>query len=217
MKVPKWLKCYLDEQGVSDIEKAIASAESQTSGEIVPMIVRRSSTVGHVAPLCVGILVILYMALNGAFYRGQIMGDAPWLSVLDVVILILAGNLLSQLMWVQRLLTSKEDRHSQVNMRAELEFFEHGLHKTDGATGVLLFVSVMEHRAVVLADKSIAEKMPPDTWQQVVDLILGGIKKKNMGQGFSDALKKCGEILTPHFPIAPDDKNELRDHLIIED
>jgi putative membrane protein len=75
----------------------------------------------------------------------------------------------------------------------------------------------MEHRAVVLADHSIAEKLDSAIWQEVVDLMIAGVKRGDLAAGMTQAIQRCGELLTPHFPIEGDDANELRDHLVVKE
>ena len=215
--VPNWLKSYLSDDGSARIQKAIEQAESKTSGEVVPMIVRASSTVGHVPPMMLAILVIAFLLVDGFELQANLLGDHPLLILVDMIVLILLANGLAQLTWVQRLLTSRADRIAQSETRAELEFYEAELNRTKDATGILLFVSLMEHRVTVLADKGISEKVPAETWTEVDKLIISGIKSKDMAKGFESAILKCGEILAPHFPIQPDDKNELSDKLIIKE
>lgn len=70
---------------------------------------------------------------------------------------------------------------------------------------------------MVLADKKIAEKLPRETWQGVCDLMIAGIKKKDLAGGLINALNKSGELLQPLFPIKPDDINELPNELIIKE
>ena len=89
--------------------------------------------------------------------------------------------------------------------------------QTRDATGILLFVSLMEHRAVVLADKAIDERVPNDTWEEVNRLIVQGIKRGHVGLGLATAVTRCGEILASEFPITNDKINELHDTLVIKE
>jgi putative membrane protein len=75
----------------------------------------------------------------------------------------------------------------------------------------------MEHRAVVLADHAIAEKVDAKVWQELVDLMIQGVKRGDLADGMTQAIQRCGELLTPNFPIAEDDVNELRDHLVVKE
>ena len=69
----------------------------------------------------------------------------------------------------------------------------------------------------MLADHSIAEKLDGEIWQELVDLMIQGVKRGDLAEGMAQAIQRCGELLTPHFPIADDDANELRDHLVIKE
>ena len=215
--IPKWARGYLRPDRVRLIEEAVAEAESKTSGEIVPMIVRRSSTVGHVPVIVLCVLVILFLLFDGPTHQARWLG-AHWAWYLaDVFVVLAISSFLSRWSFVQRILTSRDDQELQVNLRAEVEFYESDTAKTRGATGVLLFVSLMERRAVVLADKAIAEKLPTETWSTVCSLLVDGIKQKHIGLAFRDAILHCGKMLAPLFPIRPDDVDELKNQLILKE
>ena len=84
-------------------------------------------------------------------------------------------------------------------------------------TGILLFIAMMERHVVVLADRTIAEKCAPDTWDGIVKSILEDFKAGKMSDGIVKAIGQCGEILSKHFPIKPGDTNELRNQLVIKE
>jgi putative membrane protein len=114
-------------------------------------------------------------------------------------------------------MTPDSDLIHQCNLRAELEFWKAGIQKTQGSTGILLFISVVERRAVVLADEAIAKILPPETWQTVIERLLEGARRKDLAEGFSKAIELCGELLAKNFPRASDDKDELANQLIIKE
>ncbi|MCH7867197.1 MAG: TPM domain-containing protein [Myxococcales bacterium] len=216
-KLPDWATRTLGKNGHDRIEEAIARAESQTSGEIVPLLVRRSSTVGHVPMLAMSLLMLSAFMLDLPAWLSEWRGSEPiWI----VVLLLAAAALgygLSRLDAVDRLLTPRPDQMRQVDLRAQIEFYELGMSQTDARTGVLLMVSLMEHRAVVLADHGISEKLDATIWQEVVDLMIDGVKGGDLAGGMCAAIERCGALLAPHFPIAADDANELRDHLVVKE
>ena len=215
--IPNWLNSYLSENEKMTIEKAVLEAEKKTSGEIVPMIVRRSSTVGHVPLILYCLGIMLYYLLGIPAVLSDHFEQVWMFSMGWGVLFIPLCMLLSRSSKVQRLLVNLPDREQQAQQRALNEFYLSGLEKTDGSTGILLLVSVADHQAVVLADRGIASKLPTNTWDEVVDILISGIRSKNMADGFCEAIKKCGDILEPHFPMAPDDKNELPNHLVIKE
>jgi len=216
-ELPSWARSVLGNDGVERIESAIADAESRTSGEIVPLLVRRSSTVGHV-PLVSFTLLLLCVFLSDL--PAHLVGlGGPYLAWLGACWLLAGGLALgvSRLDAVQRLLTPRIDQMQQVDLRAQIEFYELEMSQTQERTGILLLVSLMEHRAVVLADHSIAEKLDAKIWQELVDLMIQGVKRGDLAAGMTQAIQRCGELLSPHFPIADDDINELRDHLVVKE
>lgn len=216
-ELPSWATRSLGVTGHDRIEKAIASAESRTSGEIVPVLVRRSSTVGHVPILAMALLLVAAFMLDLPIVLSQWGGnELIWIGVLLLAAAAL-GYGLSNFDAIDRLLTPRPDQMRQVDMRAQIEFYELGLSQTEARTGVLLLVSLMEHRAVVLADRGISEKLDATAWQEVVDLMIDGVKSGDLAGGMCAAIDRCGELLAAHFPIAADDANELRDHLIVKD
>lgn len=215
--LPQWATSALGASGHERIEQAIAKAEATTSGEIVPVLVRKSSTTGHVPLLVFSLLLLAAYIADLPALASDWLGSDPigiaacWLTAAGV------GYWVSRFDWVDRLMTPRPDQMRQVDLRAQLEFYELDLGKTDGRTGVLLMVSLMEHRAVVLADHGISEKLDTEAWQEVVDLMIGGVKGGDLAEGMCAAIERCGELLTPHFPIAGDDANELHDHLIVKE
>ena len=93
-------------------------------------------------------------------------------------------------------------------------FTEHVLHYTRDHTGILILVSLLEHRVEVLADRCINEKVPPGTWNEVVEIITAGLKSRHADDAFCKAVERCGEILATHFPRQADDRDELPNQLI---
>lgn len=221
MSVPGWAKRYLDESSFARIEKAVAAAETRTSGEILPMIVRRSSATGHVWPTTVLIfLVVLFPLYFELQHWGVLVGTPTWQAVTTATFVVVSlglGWTLAQFPFLQRWLTNRGDLTMQVLNRARLEFYEADLHLTRHASGILLMVSLMEHQVVVLADPAISDHLPPETWAEVRDHLLDGIRQGDLARGFDSAIGKCGEILAKHLPIRPDDTNEIHDALVIKE
>ena len=216
-ELPRWAHRILGNDGAERIEVAIAEAESRTSGEIVPILVRRSSTVGHVPLVCFTLLLLCVYLIDLPAMLVELGGPYwAWLGACWLVAGFLA-LVLQRFDVVERFLTSRIDQTQQVDLRAQIEFYELGVSQTEDRTGILLFVSLMEHRAVVLADHSIAEKLDARVWQELVDLMIQGVKRGDLAAGMTQAIQRCGDLLSSHFPISEDDANELHDHLIVKE
>jgi putative membrane protein len=95
------------------------------------------------------------------------------------------------------------------------QFYTKGLYRTRDETGVLVLISVFERRVWILADRGINVKVPERQWDDIVKMITVGIKQKRSADAICEAVKKIGELLKTHFPIKPDDTDELK-NLIVE-
>jgi len=179
--------------------------------------VRRSMVTGHVFPLVLLILAFFYVTTEALLGEGALHGEHILWALVELTTIGLVAHLLSRLVWVQRLMTSDADLRLQVMRRAEAEFYQAGLHRTVDATGVLIFVSIAERQAVVLADQGIAKQLAPDVWSETVSLITRSVKDGGLGRGLVEAIGRCGQLLKPHFPIKDHDRNELRDALVIKE
>ena len=104
-----------------------------------------------------------------------------------------------------------------VRAAAEKAFFKYGLNTTVDQTGVLIFLSVEEKRIEILADTGINAKVEQSTWDALIDKLAIKIRDGHPGQGICDLVAEIGVVLTQHFPIQPDDDDELSNDVIIED
>lgn len=141
----------------------------------------------------------------------------------EIVPILVQQSVLSEIpwwaknQWGQKLLFSKQYLNVSADLRAELEFYRSRVFNTKKKTGILLFMSFYEHRAVVLADKGIAELLPAHTWDEVVKLLTSAVKTNQLADGLSQAIRKCGDILIRHFPQNDPDENQLCNQLRILD
>ena len=203
------------------IREAVQAAERRTRGEIVPMIVpssARYSEARYLAGLALSILALTVL-LTWDLGWGQYVWHLhhPGWIVLGVVLAYALGYWAGSLPAVIQFFTSKERMAFKVRRRAELAFYEHGLHKTREGTGILIMASLLERRVQVLADKAINDKVPPGTWDNLVQELIQGIKAGRPTEAFCQAIARCGDLLAQHFPARPgDNPDELADDLIQE-
>lgn len=209
------------EQERARIQEAVRQAEQGTIGEIVPMVVPASARyreAGYRTGLILGWLT-LAVCLTVEWYWlpwGWHAGNAGWL-LLAVIAAYGAGEWLGRFPAVIRLVTSRERMAYKVNLRAQQAFYQHGLQNTKGRTGILILVSLLEHRVQVLADKGINDCVPAGTWDAVVQGLVEGIKRGRPTDALCEAIARCGELLARHCPAGPgQNPNELPDRLIQE-
>lgn len=217
--IPEWLRAHMNESQLAKIEESIRKAELSTDGEIVPMIVQGS---GHRGSIPIVLFFAVYASLMTVepFLHAYLVDIGLSLSLFVPLAMIVSAVLAYTLggsVWLYRQLTPNSLKAFYVEQRAQAEFYKRGLDKTENATGVLLFISMAEHQAIVLADQGIADKVDEDTWTKTLDDLLGAFKASNYIGGLERAIESIGKILSPHFPKTPGNQNELKNHLIIGD
>ena len=108
-------------------------------------------------------------------------------------------------------------KHGRAHRRAVEQFLTQNLHTTEGRTGVLIFISVAERYAAVLADTRIDSRVPAGTWQAIVDELTARIGEGHAADGLIAAISSAGGLLAAHFPPGTADPDELPNHLIVLD
>ena len=97
-------------------------------------------------------------------------------------------------------------------------FLSENIFDTKDRTGILIYISEVEHEVVVLADKGIYSKTEDKEWQSIVKTIVQGIKTKSVADSIVEAIDKCKIILLNHgFNVTKNDTNELPDDIRIEE
>lgn len=196
---------------------AVHKAELRTSGEIVPMIVSQSDSY----PLA-KIRGSFLFALPVALLLTAPVAGMFWLEPTNMWIFL---TLLLPLFWggtlvihffpgIKRYLLSGEDMEAEVQETALAAFFTERLYKTRDANGILIFISLLERKAWVIADSGISNRIAHERWQDAVSVITNGIREKRQCQALCQAIGMIGEILEKEFPIGADDHNELHDLII---
>ncbi len=198
-----------DEQAVHE---AVAAAEKLTVGEILPVIVERSDPhpgADWLAALC-------FLLVGSGLLARWLPWGHPMLLLISQLMMGALGFALARLLPDFKRLFIFEDRASSVSEeQAFQEFYGNGLHRTEAATGVLLFVSLLEHRVIILADEGIDSKVDAEFWAGTDDAILDGVRKGSLRNGLVAAIQLTGERLSELFPWQEGDRNEIPDRVII--
>src|SRR5690606_33858426 len=103
----------------------------------------------------------------------------------------------------------------QAHRLAVDQFLAHGLHMTEARTGVLIFVSLAERYAEVIADSGIAARVEQAAWDGLVARLVEAIRHGQLGDGLVTAIDTAGDLLARHFPAVPSDRDELANDLVI--
>lgn len=209
---------FTDEE-LAAIRAAVAKAERRTQGEIVPMVVPVSGRYRDASYLAGLILALVTLAVLVSLDSGWSQWrwtahHSAWM-IVGVLMAYALGSFIGRFPAIIRLLTSDERMAMKVRLRAERAFYEHGLHKTTEGTGILIFLSLLERRAQILADQAIDARVPPGTWDTLVRDLVDGIRADRRTDAFCDVIARCGDLLAIHFPPRDgENPNELPDELI---
>lgn len=200
------------------IQDAVRAAESQTSGEIVPYIVSRSDVYAS-ARWRAGLMGLLLGALIGFSLAqfNQTWGFGWLYTNWGVVVMMFVWGAAAFLAaWfvpaITRFFAGYMVLNRRVEARAAEAFLAEEVFNTRDRTGILLFISLLEHRILVVGDSGINAKVKQEEWDAIVKRIKRGIKEAQFVDGLVEAIKMCGELLQhKEVVIKPDDQNELAD------
>lgn len=194
------------------IAEAITAAERRTSGEIVAVL---SADSGHYlyVPFLWASLVALIVPWPLIYFTWW---PVQWIYIIQLAV-FLAVLVLTLPRPIRFRLVPMSVMRDRAHRRAVEQFLVQNLHTTKGRTGVLIYVSIAERYAEIIADTGIEKHVPKATWQQIVDDLTTNIAAGKAGDGFVNAVTRSGELLASHFPPGTVDPDELPNHLIIID
>ncbi|PZU12595.1 MAG: hypothetical protein DI606_08705 [Sphingobium sp.] len=211
------------------VTTAVTAAESRTSGEIVTIVARRSDNYHDVGLSWAAAAVFVALALMAAFpaqlraILSMLLLDwehelADWKLLMGLLALLIVKFLfvryLLAIMPLRMLMTPRATKARRVRRRAILLFRTAAEARTRGRTGVLLYLSLDEHRAELVADSAINAKVAPEVWGEAMAALVTAIRDGRPGEGMAQAVAQIGTVLADHFPREADDINELPDRLI---
>ena len=218
----------MNEADHAKVGTAIAAAESGTDGEVIAIIIERSDSYHDVGLQYAVAVLFLLLALFTA-WPGLLEDMWTWamgwtvLPSLQQLLLILLGfgllvfliSLFAMRWMPLRLaLTPAATKTRRVRRRAVMLFKAAAERRTVGRTGVLIYLSMGEHRAEIIGDDAITAVTTPETWGEAMVALLTGVKAGNTADGIVAAVGLIGGVLAEHFPKDGDDVNEIPDKLI---
>jgi len=223
------LRLTLSPQDHARVSAAVHAAEQGTAGEIVTITADRSDSYADVAlwwaigaviiklaaltafpDLFLGLLARLTNGWLGELSLAEAFEMALALAVLTFTVVRLA------LVWMplRLALTPRIVKAARVRARA-ISYFKVGAEaRTSGRTGILIYVSLAEHVAEIIADDAIHSKVSGDAWGAAMAAMIAEVREGRLADGMIAAVGKVGAILAAHVPRADDDVNELPDRLI---
>jgi putative membrane protein len=204
------VRSLLSDADARAVEAAVTRVESTTAAELVVAVVPRSHDYWQ-GRVVLAVAWALAAALAG-FY-GLPFHD-PSIALLLEVVVGVAGFVLAGWPPLLRLLISEGVAQQAAQARAYRLFAERGLHGTRGRTALLVFVSELEHRVVLLGDRSIDALLGQAGWDGYVAGLVRRIRAGQAREGLLELLDQLEPQLAAVAPRAEDDVNELPDAVL---
>lgn len=204
---------YFTTEEKAKIEEAIREVELTSMGEVVAMVVDSSDNYPE-ASVTGGVFLASAVSLTAAKF---FLGSSLWYFILLQFILFFPFRFfLEASPFFKSLFLGPRSKEERVRQRALEAFYEKGLYKTCGNTGVLFFLSLYERKVWVLADKGIYEKIHQETVESFAKAVSQGMKEGRGGEALCKAIRDAGNLLSRHFPLEPGDTDELANKVITE-
>lgn len=220
---------WLDESGHRLVSAAVTEAESATSGEIVAVLADSSDGYTDVALLWAAAAAFtamsvfaalpqpfldLWDALVGGWEHEWTTGELASMVIALGLLKFLGVLLVQQWQPLKYALIPGPVKTMRVHDQAVRQFKVGAQGRTTGRTGVLIYLSMREHRAEIVADESIAAKVPAEVWGEAMGDMLAEIRRGRVAEGLAVGIRDVGHVLAEHFPRGEGDVNELPDRLI---
>ena len=219
----------MDDADHAKVSAAIAAAEGNTAGEIVVVVTDKSDSYHDVA-LHWSLLVLIAVLAWAAAWPSALRwwwdtllggwGAEPSLRQLLTFLMVLAVAkftavlLVLKYMPLRLALTPGNTKARRVRRRALTVFKAAAERRTAGRTGILIYLSMGEHRAEIIGDEAITSVTTAETWGEAMADLVAQVKQGRIADGMVAAIQDIGVVLSEHFPRSAEDKNEIPDKLI---
>jgi putative membrane protein len=219
----------LSEEDHAKVSAAIAAAEARSDGEIVAAVADLSDQYHDVAlhwavlvlfavlawaaicPSCLNWWLDLFLgSWREETTQRELLTFLMILAVLKFTVVLLILRYIP----LRLLLTPSATKERRVRRRAIATFKAGAERRTIGRTGILIYLSMGERRAEIVADEAITKVTTPETWGEAMAALLVEVKAGRPGDGIVAAVDRVGVVLAEHFPKTSTDTNEIPDKLI---
>jgi putative membrane protein len=205
---------FFTEEEKKQIKETTQDIESRTIGEVAVMVVDSSDRYVE-AEITGGVLIgsLLSLIVTISYFHSSIWPYIP----LSFIFFFPCRVIFKKVPVFKTAFTGVRRMTNAVRLRAVRAFYEKGLYKTKKNTGVLFFLSLLEKKVWVLADKGIYEKIEQETLNKFARIVSQGIKDGRACDALCESMKEAGELLSRYFPITPDDIDELPDEVMTDE
>jgi len=106
-------------------------------------------------------------------------------------------------------------RNESCRERAGELFHSLGVAATREASGILVYVQLVDRRVEILADHGITALVPQTEWDKACRRMEAAFAAKDYRRGMLGAIERITTLLAQHFPATGNNPNELDDAPIV--
>lgn len=220
---------HMSEADHALVTAAVAKAERESDGEIVTIVAAESDAY-HDVGLHYAVVAVLLVPLLAALLADETIEGITaalagwhmelgrftvmtWLFATQAALFLIVRYALAYRP-LRMALTPGATKSRRVRRRAISLFRASAEHRTMGRTGILLYLSLREHRAEIVADHAITSKVEPHVWGDAMAALIDEVKAGRPGHGMAKAVEEMGVVLAECLPKTLDNPNELADRLV---
>jgi len=192
------------------IADAIRAAESRTSGEIVCVLAQSSARPGALPVLIAAIVALALPWLLISFTEFAVERILLLQALVFVLLLVLL-----LLPPISTALIPRRARRAAAHRAAAEQFVVRGIARKKDRSGILIFVSLAEHYARIVADEGIAARVPQAEWQAAADVLVSHMREGRIADGFISGIGACADVLAAHFPRTSGSRDELPNRIYL--
>ncbi|HEV8367353.1 MAG TPA: hypothetical protein VGQ39_05310 [Pyrinomonadaceae bacterium] len=196
-----------DNAACETLAGCIKEIERTTDAELVIVVRGRSASYAHADYLfgfSIALIVLIFLLFSPYPFP-------EFLVPIDVAVAFVVGSIIS---WrsnsLRRLFSREKFRKQAVRTAAAAMFYEAGIANTNAEMGVLIYLSLLERRLELIADRGVLKKVPAQDWNQKL-FELHQIGKHPDPKSFQIAIQEFGKVLAANVPATGENPNELPD------
>jgi putative membrane protein len=198
----------ISRQDAERVATAIRSAEGETSAEIVCILASSSS---HLTALPILLAAISALITPWALMLLTALPVQRLLSAQIIVFCLLVT--VFGLPNVRTRLLPRKAKRRIAHQAAMEQFIRRGLAEPKSGPAILIFVSLAERYARIIANEQVATRVPDEEWQFALDALIEHVRSGRIGDGFIAAISRSGLVLKEHFPVIPGAPERFADRL----
>jgi putative membrane protein len=173
------------------IHEATAAVEARSGAKIATVIVRHSGRYTAYAMAWAAFGAIFVAALTAAFRPATSAHSVIFVELWGVVALLL----LLEIAPLRVATVPKRTRRANARNLAHREFAAHLSGDDANPKRILIFVSLYERYVEVIADHGTHALVPQESWDRIVDELIGKISSGRIADGVVSAIEACGASL----------------------